>query len=64
VSTVIDVAWIGVAGVAVGSVITIGGTIVNARIARRVTAATIEGEHRQRLWEKQSAAYEVTVKQS
>ena len=55
VSSVID-AWIGVAGVAIGSFISITGTIVNGRIARRAAEMAIEGEHRQRLWEKQCAA--------
>jgi hypothetical protein len=56
VASVIDVAWIGVAGVAVGGFISTMGTVVNGRIAHRAAEATIEGEHRQRLWEKQSAA--------
>ena len=51
------------AGVAIGSVITIVGTAINGRIARRATAMTLEAEHRQRLWEKQSAAYEETVRE-
>ena len=38
------------------------GTAVNGRIAHRTAETTIEGEHRQRLWEKQSAAYEETVR--
>src|SRR5690348_12737748 len=62
VSTVIDAAWIGVAGVAVGGLVAVTQTVVNGRISRRVAATTVEGEHRQRLWEKQSAAYEVTVR--
>lgn len=62
-SVVVEVAWIGVAGVAVGGVITIASTLVNARIARRVAETTVEGEHRQRLWEKQSSAYEAVVKE-
>jgi len=63
VSTVIDAAWIGVAGVAVGGLVAVTQTLVNGRIARRVAETTIEGEHRQRLWEKQSAAYEDAVKE-
>jgi hypothetical protein len=62
VSTVIDAAWIGVAGVAVGGLVAVTQTVVNGRLSRLVAATTVEGEHRQRLWEKQSAAYEVTVK--
>ena len=62
-ASVIDVAWIGVAGVAVGGFISIIGTAVNGRIANKAAETTIEGEHRQRLWEKQSAAYEETVRE-
>lgn len=62
VSGVIDVAWIGAAGVAIGGLISIIGTAVNGRIAHRTAETTIEGEHRQRLWEKQSAAYEEAVR--
>lgn len=51
------------AGVAVGSVVTTVGAAINGRIARRATAMTIEAEHRQRLWEKQSTAYEETVRE-
>jgi hypothetical protein len=57
VSTVLDV----VAGAAIGGFVAIAQTLVSGRNARQVTEATIEGEHRQRLWEKQSAAYEATV---
>jgi len=63
VSSVIDVAWIGVAGVAIGGFISITGTAVNGRIAHRAAETTIEGQRRQRLWEKQSAAYEETVRE-
>jgi hypothetical protein len=63
VTTAIEAAWIGVAGVAVGGLITIAVTVVNARLARRVAEASILGEHRQRLWEKQSFAYEEAVKE-
>lgn len=45
-----------------GGLVAIAQTVVNGRITRRAAETTIEGEHRQRLWEKQSAAYEVTVK--
>jgi hypothetical protein len=62
-SSVIDVAWIGVAGVGVGGFISIAATAVNGRIAHRAAETTIAGEHRQRLWEKQSAAYEETVRE-
>lgn len=51
------------AGVAIGGFISITGTAVNGRIARRAAETTIVGEHRQRLWEKQSAAYEETVRE-
>lgn len=47
----------------IGGVISITGTVVNGRIAHRAAKTTIEGEHRQRLWEKQSAAYEETVRE-
>jgi hypothetical protein len=63
VSAVIEAAWIGVAGVAVGGLITITVTVVNARLARRVAEASILGERRQRLWEKQSFAYEEAVQE-
>lgn len=63
VSSVIDVAWIGVAGVAIGGLISITGTAVNGRIAHRAAKTTIEGQQRQRLWEKQCAAYEETVRE-
>jgi hypothetical protein len=63
VPTVIEVAWIGVAGVAIGGFITIAGTAVNGRIAHRAAETTIEGEHRHRVWDKQSAAYEETVRE-
>jgi hypothetical protein len=36
---------------------------VNGRIALRTTKTTIEGENRQRLWEKRCAAYEETVRE-
>jgi hypothetical protein len=52
-----------VAGVAIGSVISIVGSAVNGRITRHATEMGIEAEHRQRLWEKQSAAYEETVRE-
>ena len=51
------------AGVAIGGFISITGTAVNGRIAHRAAETTIEGERRQRLWEKQSAAYEETVRE-
>jgi hypothetical protein len=63
VSSLIDVAWIGVAGVVIGGFISITGTAVNGWTARRAAEMTLEGEHRQRLWEKQSAAYEETVRE-
>ena len=62
-SPVTDGAWVGVVGVAIGGVITIAGTAVNGRIALRTTKATIQGEERQRLWEKRCAAYEETVRE-
>jgi len=37
--------------------------MVNGRITRRVAAAAVESEHRQRLWEKQTAAYEDAVQE-
>ena len=51
------------AGVVIGGVVSIAGTAVNGRIAHRAAQTTIEGEHRQRLWEKQAAAYEETVRE-
>jgi hypothetical protein len=63
VSPVTDGAWVGVVGVAIGGVIAIAGTAVNGRIALRTTKTTIEGEERQRLWEKRCAAYEETVRE-
>ena len=62
-STAIDVALIGAAGVLAGGLVAITQTVVNGRITRRVAETTIEGEHRQRLWEKQSAAYEDAVRE-
>lgn len=38
--------------------------MITARITLRVAEKTIEGEHRQRRWEKQSAAYEEAVKEA
>ena len=46
-----------------GGLITIAVTVVNARLARRVAEASILGGHHQRLWEKQSSAYEEAVKE-
>jgi hypothetical protein len=63
VSTTIDVALIGAAGVLAGGLVAITQTVVNGRITRRVAETTIEGEHHQRLWEKQSAAYEDAVRE-
>jgi hypothetical protein len=63
VAPVTDGAWVGVVGVAIGGIITIAGTAVNGRIALGTTKTTIEGEHRQRLWEKRCAAYEETVRE-
>jgi hypothetical protein len=37
------VAWIGVAGVVIGGLISITGTAVNGRIAHRAAKTTIEG---------------------
>ena len=62
-SAVVEVAWIGVAGVAVGSFLSFLGTTLNGRITHRAAEAAIEGERRQRLWDKQSAAYEETVRE-
>jgi hypothetical protein len=56
-------AWIGVVSVTVGGVVTVAGSMVNGLMTHRVAETTIEGEHRQRLWEKQSAAYEDTVRE-
>jgi hypothetical protein len=56
-------AWIGVVGVAVGGVVTVAGSMANGLMTRRVAETTIEGEHRQRLWEKQSAVYEDVVRE-
>ena len=62
-SLVLDVAWVGVAGVAVGGLLSTAGTAVNGRIARRAAETAIEGAHRQRLWEKHSAVYEEIVRE-
>jgi hypothetical protein len=63
VSTGIDAAWIGAAGVLAGGFVAIIQSVVNGRSTRQVAEVTIQGEHRQRLWEKQSAAYEDAVKE-
>jgi hypothetical protein len=63
VSTGIEAAWIGVAAVVAGGLVSVAGAMVNGWNTRRVAETTIEGEHRQRLWEKQSAAYEDAVKE-
>jgi hypothetical protein len=63
VSTGIEAAWIGAAAVVAGGLVTIAGAVVNGWNTRQVAETTIEGEHRQRLWEKQSAAYEDTVRE-
>lgn len=62
-SAVVEVAWIGVGGVAVGGLIAITGTLVNGRVARQAAETTTKGAHRQRLWEKQSSAYEAVLKE-